>query len=90
MTFHTQKNQPYACCLLIKLLNPPPPQFHHDLTCSHNFRGGKYEEAEQDKNRGGVCCKLQGWTVGENHKGVKEQEYEERGGGTCPYFLEEE
>ena len=33
---------------------------------------------------GGVCCKGQGWRVGEDHKGGKKQEDEERGDGVCP------
>ena len=49
-----------------------------------NYRGGENEEADQDENRGGVCCKGQGWRVGEYHRGGKKQDYEERGGGTCP------
>ena len=31
----------------------------------------------------GVCCKGKGWIVGEDHKGGKNQEDEERGGGVC-------
>ena len=31
----------------------------------------------------GVCCKGQGWIVGEDHKGGNKQEDEERGVGMC-------
>ena len=67
--------------MLLKLLKTPPPEVHHELTCSHNIRIDEDEEAEQDKNRGGFYCKFQGWIVGEYHKGGKNQEDDERGGG---------
>ena len=69
---------------MLQLLKTPPTQFHHELTCCHNCRGGEYEEAEQDKNWGAICCKGQGCIVGEYNKEVNEQKYEERGDGMCP------
>ena len=41
-------------------------------------------EGVKTKNRGGVFCKDQGMRVGEDNKGGKKQEDEERGGGMCP------
>ena len=70
--------------MLLKYLNNPPPQVHHDLTCYNNFRWGEQEEAEQDENRGGVCCKGRGCRDGVKHNGEKNQEDEERGGVMCP------
>ena len=48
------------------------------------------EEADQDENWGGVCCKCQGWRVGEDHRGGKKQDDEEIGGGMCPECGREE
>ena len=62
---------------------PPPHQIHYERTCYHNCRGDEDEEIEQDENWGGVCCKGQGSTVGEDHKCGTEQENKERGGGMC-------
>ena len=81
---HTKKNQPHLCCSLLQFLKPHLPQLYHELTCSHNFIGVEGEEVEQDKNRGGVNCKGQGWIVGEYHKGGKKGEDEERSGGMFP------
>ena len=39
---------------------------------------------DPDENWGGVCCKGKGWRDVVEHKGVKNQEDEERGGGMCP------
>ena len=39
---------------------------------------------QNKKKWGGVCCKVQGWRVGEDHKGGKKQEAEERGGEIFP------
>ena len=82
--FSHTKNQPYARGSLLKLLKTTPLQVHHELTCSHYYIEDEGEEADQDKNMGGVCCKGQGWRVGEYHKGGKNQEYEESGGGVFP------
>ena len=90
MAFHTQKNQPYARCLLQQYIKPPPPQVHSDITCSHNCIEYEDEEADQDKNWGGVTCKGQGWIVGEYHKGGKNQEDEERGVRMCREWVGEE
>ena len=40
---------------------------------------------DQDKNLGGVCCKVKGWRYGGEHNGRKKWEDEEIGGGmfTC-------
>ena len=73
MIFHTKKNQPYTRCSLLQSIKSPPPQVHHELTCSQNCRGGEDEEAEQDENWGGVYCKSQGWRLGEDHNGGKKQ-----------------
>ena len=72
----THKNQKCTRYSQLQLLNAPPPQVHHEITCSHNCRGVEDEEAEQDENWGGVCCEGKGWRVGEDHKVGKEWEYE--------------
>ena len=88
--FTQKRNNPYAWCYLLWLLNNPPPLVQHDITCCHNWRGDEGEEEDQDENRGGVCCKGQGWIFGEDHKGVKNQKDEERGGGMCTWCGREE
>ena len=84
--FSHKKNQQYASCLLLKLPKPHPLQVQHDLNCSQNRigDGDGYEESKQYKNQGGVCCKVQGWRVGEDNKEWKKPEDEDRGGGICP------
>ena len=64
--------------------NTPPTQVRHELTCSKNCRVGEVKEAEQYENRGGVCCKGQGWRVGGDHKRWKKSYHEEIFGGVCP------
>ena len=90
INFHTKKNHQYARYLLLKYLNAPLPKFHHELTCYHNCILDEGEKTEQDENWGGVCCKGKGWRDGGEHKGGKNQEDEERGGGMCPCFGGEE
>ena len=79
----SHKNQPYACCLLLQSLNPPPHQVHQELIFYQNSRGDEYEVSEQDKNRAGFYCKVQGWRVVYYHKGGKEQEDDKRGDMMC-------
>ena len=71
-------------------LNASPPRVHRELTCSKNLRVGEGEEAEQDENWGGLCCKGKGWIVGGYHKGGNNQEDEERVGGVCTVCSGEE
>ena len=61
------KKKSYACCLLLQSLKDPPTQLHHELTCYHNYIGDEGEEAEQDENWGGVCCKVKACRVGGYH-----------------------
>ena len=68
----------------MKYLNTPLPQFHHELIWCHYYRGDEGEEAGQDENWGGVCCKDKGWIYGGEQKGGKKQDEEERDGGMCP------
>ena len=36
---------------------PHPPPLHHDITCYHNYKGDKVEEADKDEDWGGIWCK---------------------------------
>ena len=45
---------------------------------------GMKMKKQNNKKSVGVCCKGKGWRVGGYHKGGKNQEDEERGGGMCP------
>ena len=63
----------------------PPP--HKSTMISPVVRvkeGMEIKNQTKTKKPGGVCCKVQGWRVGEYHKGGKKQEDEERGSGMCP------
>ena len=60
-----------------------PPRIHHDITYCHNYIGYEVEEADQDKDQGGVYCKGKGQRDGGEHKIGKTQEYEEICGGIC-------
>ena len=57
---------------------------HDHITFSHNGRSDEDEESDQAENQGGICCKVQGWIVVEDHKGGKNQEDEEIGSGMFP------
>ena len=57
INFHTKTNQYHTRYLLLKSINSPPTQVHHELTCCHNFSGGEGEEADEDKNWGGYIVK---------------------------------
>ena len=64
INFHTKNKSIAQFILCNSITNGNPPQVHHDITCCHNFTGGYGEEADQDENRGGVCCKDKGWRDG--------------------------
>ena len=73
--------------MLLKSIPPPPPpttQFEYYLTYFLNKKGYDGEEADQDEDRGGVCCKVKFRRNGGEHKLGKKQEDEERGVGVCP------
>ena len=61
-----------------------PPQVHYEITCCHDYKRDKGEEADQDEDQGGVCCKDKGWRDGGEHTGGKKRIFEERDGGVCP------
>ena len=69
---------------------PPPPQVHHNITYCHNYKVYEGEETYQDEDWGEVCCKVKFHRYGGEHKGGKNQEDCEIGGGLFPFCSGEE
>ena len=69
--FSHEKNQQHTHYSQLKYL--PPPRIHHDITYCHNYIGYEVEEADQDKDQGGVYCKGKGRIYGGEHNGGKNQ-----------------
>ena len=61
LLFTQKTNQRQNIYSWMQLIKYPPPQFYHDINCCNKCRGSEGEESDQDKNWGGVCCKVKGW-----------------------------
>ena len=69
---------------LMKIVTPPSPKVHHDLTCCHNYKGDESIRRGPRQRQGvGSVVKAKVRDMEGEYKVVENKDDNERGGGIC-------